>query len=61
MVRITQDSDILMNAQKLFLTVNAVDFQGNSDLFVQKNVNLQTQVNLKLTDIQLDDLGFCKW
>lgn len=45
MVRITQYSDILMNAKKLFLTINAVDFQGNSDLLVKKNVNLQTQID----------------
>jgi hypothetical protein len=29
-----------MNAKKLFLAINTVDFQSKSHLFVEKNVNL---------------------
>lgn len=41
MVRVTQYSHIFVNAKKLPLTINTVDFQSNSYFFVKKNVNLQ--------------------
>lgn len=42
MIRISQYSHILMNAKKLSFTVDTVDFQSKSNLFVEKNVNLQS-------------------
>ena len=54
MVRITKYSDILVNSQKLSLTIDTVYFQGKSNLLVQKNVNLQ--YDLKSANSQFERL-----
>lgn len=42
MIRISKDPHILMNAKELSFTVDTVDFQSESNFFVEKNVNLHS-------------------
>lgn len=44
MVRIAQYSHILMNVEEASLAVRAIDFQGKSNLFVEKDVYLHYQL-----------------
>lgn len=44
MVRVSKYSDILMNAQKLSLAIDAINFESQGNLFVEKNVYLDNKI-----------------
>lgn len=46
-----------MNTKKLSLAIDAVDFQSNGNLFVEKNINLHLYNILQLTLIQRNDMS----
>lgn len=49
-----------MNSKQLFLTINAVDFQSKSNLFVEKNVNLMSNSSVRLAVINSKQLKMLK-
>ena len=48
MIRVAQNFNILMNVKQPLFTVHAVNFQRKRNFLVQKNVNLQNNITLKL-------------